>query len=37
MEARFVDAPALSRLRQALSEAYGSRLERAVLFGSRAR
>jgi len=29
--------PVLIRFRQALDETYGSRLERAVLFGSRAR
>jgi predicted nucleotidyltransferase len=29
--------PILSRFRAALAEAYGDRLERAVLFGSRAR
>lgn len=29
--------PVLARFRQALDEAYGPRLERAVLFGSRAR
>ncbi len=29
--------PVLARLRAALTEAYGSRLERVVLFGSRAR
>jgi uncharacterized protein len=29
--------PVLVRFRKALEEAYGSRLERAVLFGSRAR
>jgi len=31
------DDPVLSRFRAALAEAYGNRLERAVLFGSRAR
>ena len=31
------DDPVLRRLRAALGEAYGSRLERVVLFGSRAR
>ena len=30
-------APALRRFRAALSEAYGERLERVVLYGSRAR
>ncbi len=31
------DAPILSRFRAALREVYGTRLERAVLYGSRAR
>jgi predicted nucleotidyltransferase len=31
------DAPILSRFRAALREVYGARLERAVLYGSRAR
>lgn len=30
-------APALNRFRAALAEVYGDRLERAVLYGSRAR
>ena len=37
MDHWIADAPILSRFRAALAEAYGSRLERAVLFGSRAR
>lgn len=37
MHAKPPDDPILVRLRNALNEAYGSRLERAVLFGSRAR
>ncbi|MDB5401659.1 MAG: uncharacterized protein QOD93_4782 [Acetobacteraceae bacterium] len=32
-----VDDPVLVRFRQALTDAYGSRLQRVVLFGSRAR
>jgi uncharacterized protein len=32
-----IDDPILSRFRAALSELYGDRLERVVLFGSRAR
>jgi len=32
-----LDDPILKRLRAALEEAYGPRLERAVLYGSRAR
>jgi predicted nucleotidyltransferase len=32
-----VNDPVLTRFRAALDEAYGSRLDRAVLFGSRAR
>jgi uncharacterized protein len=32
-----VDDPVLTRFRQALTGAYGSKLERVVLFGSRAR
>jgi predicted nucleotidyltransferase len=34
---RPVDDPILKRFRAALEEAYGERLERVVLFGSRAR
>jgi len=37
MDHWIADDPILSRFRAALAEAYGSRLERAVLFGSRAR
>lgn len=37
MHAKPPDDPILVRLRNALNEAYGSRLEHAVLFGSRAR
>ena len=37
MDHRIADDPILSRFRVALAEAYGNRLERAVLFGSRAR
>lgn len=37
MASRIADDPVLSRFRAALAEAYGNRLERAVLFGSRAR
>ena len=37
MDKRTADDPVLSRLRAALAEVYGARLERAVLFGSRAR
>jgi len=32
-----IDDPVLQRFRQALGAAYGSKLERVVLFGSRAR
>ena len=32
-----IDDPVLTRFRQALTGAYGSKLERVVLFGSRAR
>jgi len=34
---RSIDDPVLTRFRAALGELYGSRLERVVLFGSRAR
>jgi predicted nucleotidyltransferase len=37
MNGRVVDDPILTRFRAALAELYGSRLERVVLFGSRAR
>jgi len=37
MDRWIADDPVLSRFRAALAEAYGNRLERAVLFGSRAR
>jgi predicted nucleotidyltransferase len=37
MPATRIDDPVLVRFRQALGEAYGSKLERVVLFGSRAR
>lgn len=37
MENRTERDPVLSRFRAALAETYGDRLERAVLFGSRAR
>ncbi len=37
MDNQTVSDPILSRFRAALAEAYGNRLERAVLFGSRAR
>jgi hypothetical protein len=37
MSAVRIDDPVLSRFRLELGEAYGSRLERVVLFGSRAR
>ncbi len=37
MDKSSVDDPVLIRLRAALDEAYGSRLDQAVLFGSRAR
>ena len=37
MSAARIDDPVLVRFRQALGEAYGSKLERVVLFGSRAR
>jgi len=32
-----IDDPVLARFRRALDEAYGDRIERVVLFGSRAR
>jgi uncharacterized protein len=37
MPATRIDDPVLVRFRQALGEVYGSKLERVVLFGSRAR
>jgi predicted nucleotidyltransferase len=37
MPAALLDDPVLSRFRAAVGEAYGDRLERVVLFGSRAR
>src|SRR5580698_7363700 len=37
MDNQISNDPVLSRFRAALAEAYGDRLERAVLFGSRAR
>jgi predicted nucleotidyltransferase len=37
MQAARIDDPVLSRFRQELGETYGSKLERVVLFGSRAR
>jgi predicted nucleotidyltransferase len=37
MDSQIIRAPILSRFRAALAETYGDRLERAVLFGSRAR
>ena len=37
MNNRVSGDPVLSRFRAALAETYGDRLERAVLFGSRAR
>ncbi|HVJ52525.1 MAG TPA: nucleotidyltransferase domain-containing protein [Aliidongia sp.] len=37
MNNRSIDDPVLTRFRAALGELYGSRLERVVLFGSRAR
>ncbi len=37
MQATRIDDPVLVRFRQALGEAYGSKLERVMLFGSRAR
>ena len=37
MDRASLDDPVLARFRSALDAAYGSRLERAVLFGSRAR
>jgi predicted nucleotidyltransferase len=37
MSSTRLDDPILVRFRQALGEVYGSRLERVVLFGSRAR
>ena len=37
MDSQIISDPILSRFRAALAETYGDRLERAVLFGSRAR
>jgi predicted nucleotidyltransferase len=37
MPAARIDDPVLVRFRQALGEVYGNKLERVVLFGSRAR
>ena len=37
MTTTVTDAPILVRLRKALDEMYGNRLERVVLYGSRAR
>lgn len=37
MDSQIVSDPILRRFRAALAETYGDRLERAVLFGSRAR
>ena len=37
MQAKPIDDPVLARFRKALGEIHGNRLERAVLFGSRAR
>jgi uncharacterized protein len=37
MNQQLADDPILSRFRAALAETYGDRLERVVLFGSRAR
>jgi predicted nucleotidyltransferase len=37
MNRQIVDDPVLTRFRTALGELYGGRLERVVLFGSRAR
>ena len=37
MTTTLTDDPVLTRFRQALIEMYGSRIERVVLFGSRAR
>jgi hypothetical protein len=37
MPATQIEDPVLVRFRQELGEAYGSKLERVVLFGSRAR
>jgi uncharacterized protein len=37
MSATSLDDPVLQRFRRAVSQAYGSRIERVVLFGSRAR
>jgi uncharacterized protein len=37
MTTTVTDDPVLARLREALDEMYGNRLERVVLFGSRAR
>ena len=37
MDSRISSDPILTRFRAALAETYGDRLERAVLFGSRAR
>jgi len=36
MDNQVISEPALNRFRAALAEAYGDRLERVVLFGSRA-
>ena len=37
MSATSLDDPVIQRFRRAASEVYGSRIERVVLFGSRAR
>jgi predicted nucleotidyltransferase len=37
MANRYIDDPVLRRFRAALDRAYGGRIERVVLFGSRAR
>jgi predicted nucleotidyltransferase len=37
MDGQIINDPILNRFRAALAETYGDRLERAVLFGSRAR
>jgi predicted nucleotidyltransferase len=37
MPAKTIDDPVLKRFRAALNEVYGSRIERVVLYGSRAR
>ena len=37
MTTTVTDVPVLARLRKALDEMYGNRLDRVVLFGSRAR